>query len=86
MLRIEPMKWWLVGVEAPSVAALGDYEELRTVHQTLLGAEIVIVESLANLDQLPDQVFFIATPLKIRAGDGCPVRAIAFEEINDDEL
>ena len=68
---------WLVGVETPSVAALGDYEELRAVHQTLLRAEIVIVECLANLRQLPEEVFFIATPLKIQGGDGCPVRAIA---------
>ncbi|NIR26627.1 MAG: cyclase family protein [Gammaproteobacteria bacterium] len=72
---------WLVGVEMPSVAALGDYEELRTVHQTLLRAEIVIVECLANLRELPEEVFFIATPLKIQGGDGCPVRAIAIEGI-----
>ena len=70
---------WLVGVEMPSVAGLADYEELRSVHQTLLRAEIVIVECLANLDQLPAEVFFIATPLKVSGGDGCPVRAIALE-------
>jgi len=72
---------WLVGVEMPSVAALHDYEELRTVHQTLLRAEMVIVECLTNLRLLPERVFFIATPLKIRAGDGCPVRAVALEGV-----
>lgn len=71
---------WLVGVQTPSVASLTDREELRIVHQTLLGAEIVIVESLANLNVLPDEVFFIATPLKIDGGDGCPVRAIALTD------
>lgn len=71
---------WLVGVEMPSVAALGNYEELCAVHQTLLRAEIVIVECLNNLRALPESVFFIATPLKIRNGDGCPVRAIALQE------
>lgn len=70
---------WLVGMEMPSVAALHDYEELRSVHQTLLRAEIVIVECLANLRDLPEEVFFIATPLKINGGDGCPVRAIALD-------
>ena len=70
---------WLVGMEMPSVAALDNYEELRTVHQILLRAEIVIVECLANLRDLPPEVFFIATPLKIEGGDGCPVRAIAIE-------
>jgi kynurenine formamidase len=68
---------WLVGVEMPSVAALDNYEELAGVHQTLLRAEIVIVECLADMSSLPDEVFFIATPLKIQGGDGCPVRAVA---------
>jgi kynurenine formamidase len=68
---------WLVGMELPSVASLQDREELRTVHQILLRAEIVIIECLANLRALPPEVFFIATPLKIAGGDGCPVRAIA---------
>jgi kynurenine formamidase len=34
---------------------------------------------LANLDQLPGEVEFIALPLNIIGGDGCPVRAIARE-------
>ena len=33
-----------------------------------------------NIEQkLPDSFLFIATPLKIKDGDGCPVRAIAIE-------
>ncbi|MEM7132794.1 MAG: cyclase family protein [Chloroflexota bacterium] len=68
---------WLVGMEMPSVASLQDYEELSTVHRALLGAEIVIVECLTNLDKLPAQVHFTALPMKILGGDGSPVRAIA---------
>lgn len=68
---------WLVGVQTPSVASLADREELRDVHQILLRGSIVIVECLAHLDQLPVQVTFIALPLKVQAGDGSPVRAVA---------
>jgi kynurenine formamidase len=71
----------LVGVEVPAVASVDDREELVSVHQALLGAEIVIVESLANLDALhQEQVTFIALPLKIAGGDGSPVRAVAIED------
>jgi len=68
---------WLVGVQTPSVASLADRAELRDVHQILLRGSIVIVECLANLDQLPAAVTFIALPLKVQAGDGSPVRAVA---------
>ena len=68
---------WLVGLESPSVASLQDIEELTAVHQSLLRKKIVIVESLANLRALPEEVFFIALPLKIQGGDGSPVRAVA---------
>jgi kynurenine formamidase len=38
----------------------------------------VIVEGLAHLDQIEsDRCDFIALPLRISQGDGCPVRAIA---------
>lgn len=71
---------WLIGVETPSVASLQDLNELQTVHRILLAGEIVIVESLANLRQLREPVvFFVALPLKIKGGDGSPVRAVALE-------
>ena len=71
---------WLIGLEHPSVASLQDKEELTAVHQALLKKEIVIVESLANLRHLPPQFTFIALPLKVKDGDGSPVRAIAIEQ------
>jgi arylformamidase len=46
-------------------------------HYTLLPAGILIVENLANLDQLPPESFVIALPLPIANGTGSPVRAVA---------
>ena len=70
----------LIGVEPPSVADVNNIEELTEVHQTLFRGNVLIVEGLANLDQIAaPTVEFIALPLKIRNGDGCPVRAIAIE-------
>jgi D-apiose dehydrogenase len=70
----------LIGVEPPSVADVNNMNELTIVHQTLFRGGVIIVEGLANLDQLKQpEVEFIALPLKIIGGDGCPVRAIALE-------
>lgn len=74
---------WLVGVQTPSVASLADREELRAVHQILLCGQVVLVECLAHLDQLPAKVTLIALPLKIQAGDGSPVRAVAILDLAD---
>ena len=50
----------------------------KTVHETLLGNSVLIVEGLVNLEELGDKEFiFFAMPLKIRGRDGSPVRAIA---------
>ncbi len=68
---------WLLGVESPSVASLQDLEEVTLVHRALLDSDIIIVESLINLHLLPENVYFIALPLKIAGGDGSPVRAAA---------
>lgn len=70
----------LIGVEPPSVADVNNMRELTDVHQTLFRGGVVIVEGLTNLDQLKQsEVEFIALPLNILSGDGCPVRAIAIE-------
>ncbi len=71
----------MLGVEPPSVADVNNLEELTAVHKVLLGAGVIVVEGLTNLDQIrSDKVTFIALPLKIAGGDGSPVRAIAIEE------
>lgn len=56
--------------------------EWKEVHLTLLakGVEIVIVEGLTNLDQLPEQFTLAAFPLNIKGRDGSPIRAVAIVE------
>jgi arylformamidase len=72
----------MLGVEPPSVADVNNMEELTRIHKILLGANITIVEGLTNLDALTrEKVFFVAAPLRIEGGDGCPCRAFAFEEM-----
>ena len=70
----------LIGVEPPSVADVNNLQELTSVHQTLFRGGVVIVEGLAHLDQITSPtVEFIALPLRILGGDGCPVRAVAVQ-------
>ena len=71
----------LIGVEPPSVADVNNKQELTDVHQTLFRGQVVIVEGLANLDQITSPIVqFIALPMKLSGGDGSPVRAIAIQE------
>ena len=69
-----------------SVAAIGvdtlspdPPEALRTkpIHPIVLEKQILIIENLTHLEQLPDFFLFIALPLKIRNGSGSPLRAVA---------
>lgn len=49
-----------------------------TVHRTLLAKNMVIVENLVGLEALIGKEFvFSCLPLKIKQGDGSPVRAVA---------
>jgi len=85
-ISVELARWMaerqigMVGVEPPSVADVNNAEELTEVHQTLFRGNVLIVEGLANLDQIESvNLEFIALPMKIIGGDGSPVRAIAIE-------
>jgi kynurenine formamidase len=50
----------------------------RPVHTTLLGADILIVEHMCNLEALPDAIFlFSAIPPKFKGVGTFPVRAMA---------
>jgi len=50
-------------------------------HKILLSKDIYIVEYLINLKDLQsDSVFLVVAPLKIKDGDGAPVRCFAIEE------
>ena len=71
----------LLGVEPPSVADVNSPEELTAVHRVLLSGGVIVVEGLADLDQITSEVFeLIVLPLRVRGGDGSPVRAVAVEE------
>ncbi|MBM3458769.1 MAG: cyclase family protein [Armatimonadetes bacterium] len=66
----------LLGVETPSVCDVNSLEELTRIHRILLLGGVVIVEGLTGLEQVRDGVgWFVAAPLKIEGGDGCPCRA-----------
>jgi kynurenine formamidase len=47
------------------------------IHPVVLEKQVLIIENLCNLDQLPDFFVFLALPLKIRGGSGSPIRAVA---------
>lgn len=49
-------------------------------HDVFLNNEVLIIENLTNLQQLPAQFIFMALPLKIKHGSASPIRAIALLE------
>jgi arylformamidase len=67
----------LLGMDTPTPGR--DYYEVHHILQQK-PAEIVIVESLANLDALPENFLFIGFPLHLEDGDGSPIRAVAVIE------
>ena len=65
-----------VGVDAISVDVGGS--TTLPNHVALLGSEVIVVENLTRLADLPERGFtFLCLPLKLAAGDGSPVRAAA---------
>lgn len=75
--RLVALKLKGIGIDVSSVDPVG--ADSYDIHYTLLGAGLVLVENLTNLEQLPEnQVFdFACFPLHIRQADGSPVRAVA---------
>ena len=70
----------ILGVEAPSVADVNNLSEVTEVHSILLGGGVIIVEGLTHLNRLSqEKVQFCALPLKLKGGDGSPVRAFAID-------
>lgn len=67
----------LLGMDTPTPS-----REAYESHHILLGADIVIVESLTNLQELPHQFHLATFPLNFAGLDGSPVRAVAFVEEN----
>ncbi|TMW73544.1 cyclase family protein [Alteribacter natronophilus] len=69
----------LIGVDFPSVDPL-ESKELRT-HHALNGAGIAILEGLHLYGVKPGFYELTAFPLRLRGGDGSPVRAVLRETI-----
>jgi arylformamidase len=66
----------LVGIDSVNIDDTRGGE--RPVHSLLLGAEVLIVEHMCNLGQLPDEGFtFSALPPKFKGAGTFPVRALA---------
>lgn len=64
-----------VGVDTPSVDPVDSLD--LAAHHALLEKEILIIENLANLHELPDEGWsFCCLPLPLEHGDGSPVRAV----------
>jgi kynurenine formamidase len=47
------------------------------IHPRVLEKQLLILENLCNLEQIPDFFVFLALPLKLAGGSGSPVRAVA---------
>ena len=61
----------------PTDEATADEPDGFRVHHALLGSDHLIFENLTGLAGLPERFEFLAFPVKLAAGDGAPVRAVA---------
>jgi kynurenine formamidase len=65
-----------IGIDAAGFDTADSYDLPN--HHLLLSSGMALVENLCNLDRLPATDFlFSCLPLKIKHGDGSPVRAVA---------
>jgi arylformamidase len=81
-LSLEGCRWLAergvicVAIDTPSV----NWADYEAAHRSLLGAGVLIIESLRGLDRLRGgRVILAALPLRIRGRDGSPCRAVALD-------
>lgn len=65
-----------IGIDYLSIGPRG--EEGRKIHKLLLSKEIGIIEGVNLLNVKEGKYFLVAFPLKIKGGEGSPVRALLF--------
>jgi kynurenine formamidase len=66
----------VVGMDLGVVDEIGN--PTRPVHMRMLGAEILLIENLVNLDQVANSRFlFIGLPLNVDGATASPIRAVA---------
>lgn len=69
-----------IGADAPSIDSWREVAEIREqpAHIVCREREILNIENLANVDQIPSRSFwFVGLPLKIKGGSGSPFRGVA---------
>jgi len=59
------------------VGLSSEFEVDEKIEKELFQEDIILFERLAHTDELPDEFMFYGMPLKIRSGDGSPIRAFA---------
>src|SRR5256885_2641156 len=64
-----------IGFDGPSADPV-DSATLE-LHRIWLGAGCLILESLANLERLPQRAQLVVAPLKVAGADGAPARVLA---------
>jgi kynurenine formamidase len=65
------------GSETDGATPASDEPAETPAHDALLRGDLPIIENLCGLDGLPDRFRLYAFPLRLRGGDGSPVRAVA---------
>ena len=69
-----------IGADIPSVDGPN---EGGAFHKKILGAGIGVIEALINLEPIAGKrLFFCGLPLKIKDGDGSPIRAVAVGKLD----
>jgi len=69
-----------IGADIPSVDGPN---EGGAFHKKILGAGIGVIEALINLEPIVGKrLFFCGVPLKIKDGDGSPIRAVAVDKLD----
>lgn len=72
----------VVGIDGPSVQIFKDKNDLA--HTSLLGAGVIVMESLILKNVEEGIYFLVALPLKIEGAEGSPIRAILYK--NEGEI
>lgn len=67
-----------VGIGIDTASIEGGLAKDMVVHRVLLGADVYILENVANLEQLPPTgAAVVALPLRLTGGSGSPARILA---------
>ena len=69
----------LVGIDYLSIEPQGPEKEGYPVHNTLLGAAVVIIEGLDLRGVAAGQYELVCAPIKLLDGDGAPARVLLIE-------